>query len=248
MQSRCARGPGKQVTIALGWDCTQMEKGLNLFLHHFWCRLFPLQTMKKMKWINLYIIQSCWMDGLLAISEMSVKWKKPGIILPSWPCVWPFVCRTYVFQFHATWQDHKCIWMCACHIPRRVSFLRILITAITDSSREMSSTLKGIGLCALLPFRWEGFWITSTVISSDCAAVGAALKSHCACQSSVLTDRVRMDVKQNRATDRGGTWGIPESVTGRKLRSFVISSTVLVMTLWFVCETSRKNETYRVGC
>lgn len=166
--------------------------------------------------------------------EVKKNWDHPAIMAL---CVSDIL---YVFQFHATWQDHKFIWMCACHIPRRISFLKFLITAITSSPREMSSALKGIYRgpwhCALLPVRWEGFWVTSTVISGDCKAVGAALKSHCTCQSSALTDSVRTDVKQNRATDMRGEY---QSLSQEgKWRSFVQVQLwdvlfCLVMTLWF---------------
>lgn len=129
-----------------------------------------------------------------------------SIIPRVWACMWPIS----EFQFPATWQDHKIIWMCACHIPKRISFRRFLSPAIMYPPREMSSAFKGIKrgpwLFALPPFRWEGFWITSTVISVDCVAVGAAMKSHCTCQSSVLIDRVRTDVKQNWATDMRGEY------------------------------------------
>lgn len=224
MQSRCVRGPGKQVTIALDWDCTQMEKGLNLFLHHCWCNVFhfPLQTMKTiLKWINLHIMHSCWMEGFLSIPEMSVKRKKNQIILPSWPCVWPCVC--YVWHTYFTSMPHgKIISSSECEY---VIFLRgyhcsdfcsNYILAEGDEFNPFGHIYIYVRpwLCALLPVRWEGFWITSAVISGVCTAVWGALKSHCTCQSSVLTDRVRTDVKQNRVTDMKG---IPESVTGQKI-------------------------------
>lgn len=91
-------------------------------------------------------------DVILDGRSLLRSWRKIGIILPSWPCVWPRACLTYVFQFRATWQDHKFIWMCAWHIPGRISLLRFLITAITYSPREMSSAFKG---------KYRGPWLCS---------------------------------------------------------------------------------------
>lgn len=246
MLSRCVRGPGKQVTIALGWDCTQMEKGLNLFLHHCWCNnvfLFPLHTIKKDFEMNQPSHHVILLDGRSSLHswnacEVKRNWDHHPAIMALCAALCVALCVSdilYAFQFHATWQDHKFIRMCACHIPRRISFLKFLITAITSSPREMSSALKDIyrgpWLCALLPVRWEDFWVTSTVISGDCKAVGAALKSHCTCQSSALTDSVRMDVKQNRATDLRGEY---QSLSqDGKWRSFVQVQSEMFCSIWW---------------